>query len=317
MDGMATVLEGATTRRALWAALDDITEEAADVAGVFSAWPRLEALCRQVLARDGDAGRDMLRAHPVAELTRQDPLTAWSYHKPRGYAGDARLFDYVYGHQAVAGSLAAATARGRDIHAFIKREAAAEAVRDRRTLLARLVDDTVETTDWAEILTLGAAHLREAELAEYAADVGRWVALEADQESLDELAEAHADRIPGLEMVNATPQRLILQPLHYGRFDLVYAAGLLESLEDRAAGRMVAAMFQAVKPGGRMLVSNLVHDLRGEGYMDAFMDWRMVTRAEPELAELLHPLEAVARLQVFRSANGAMVHALVTKASAA
>lgn len=314
MDGMASALGSTTSRRAVWAALDDITEEAADLAGIFSAWPRLQALARRVLAQQGDAGRVWLRAHPVAELAQQDPLTAWSFRKPRGYTGDARLLDYVYGHPVVADSLAAASARGRDIHAFNHCEAASEALRDRRALLARLVDDTVEATDGAAILTLGAGHLREAELAENAPDVGRWVALEADQESLDELAEAQAERIPGLEPVNSTPQRLILQPLHYGRFDLVYAAGLLEALEDRAAERMIGAMFQAVKPGGRMLVSNLVHELRAEGYMDAFMDWRMVTRAEPELATLLHPLEGVAKQRLFRSANGAMVHALVTKA---
>ena len=43
---------------------------------------------------------ERLRKHPVLELMHQDPYTHRGYHKPRGYAADAVMLDFIYRHPA-------------------------------------------------------------------------------------------------------------------------------------------------------------------------------------------------------------------------
>jgi len=40
--------------------------------------------------------REECLQHPVAKLLLQEPITRWSFQKPRGYSGDAVLIDYIY-----------------------------------------------------------------------------------------------------------------------------------------------------------------------------------------------------------------------------
>src|SRR6185295_9427579 len=42
---------------------------------------------------------EMCQWHPLRDLIYQDPFTHRAYHKPRGYAGDAVLLDYIYGRE--------------------------------------------------------------------------------------------------------------------------------------------------------------------------------------------------------------------------
>jgi hypothetical protein len=36
------------------------------------------------------------RQHPLTHLLHQDPFTSRAFHKPRGYAGDAIMLDFIY-----------------------------------------------------------------------------------------------------------------------------------------------------------------------------------------------------------------------------
>ena len=36
------------------------------------------------------------RRHPIMELLHQDPFTMRAFTKPRGYAGDAQMIDFIY-----------------------------------------------------------------------------------------------------------------------------------------------------------------------------------------------------------------------------
>ena len=48
-----------------------------------------------------------LRDHRIGELIQEAPSVAWSFQKPRGYAGDAHLIDFLYEHPTAQPEVAA------------------------------------------------------------------------------------------------------------------------------------------------------------------------------------------------------------------
>ena len=83
--------------------------------------------------------------HPIRALLHQDPFTKWGFEKPRGYAGDAVLLDFVYREGSfVQQELAKATSIGVHIYEWLFRNSGAVGIRDRRSLLSSLIDETAK-----------------------------------------------------------------------------------------------------------------------------------------------------------------------------
>ena len=127
-------------------------------------------------------------AHELAAAIFQDPMTRRAYEKPRGYAGDAVMMDYLYRvHLATAAE--SATLTGRAIFRYIQDRPAGQAVRYRRVHIASLIDQLAATKRDAGVLAVASGHLREAELSRALAigNLNQYVALDADAESLKEV----------------------------------------------------------------------------------------------------------------------------------
>ena len=90
-----------------------IREEFADVAmldevhGLFSTGhidegmaellPALQARRLELSDRAWDEFARLCLEHPLRQLLHEDPFTYRAFAKPRGYAGDAPLLDFIYG----------------------------------------------------------------------------------------------------------------------------------------------------------------------------------------------------------------------------
>ena len=278
-------------------------------------WPRLLSACTQL--RDGAADPnwvDRLRDHRLTEIIREEPATSWSARKPRGYSGDAHLMDFLYEHPSVRASVLAASPRGRALNAMVASSRAPVAVQERRRLLARLLDQTAERVPNAEVMVVAAGHLREAEFSASLGTLRRLVVLDQDPASIAEVTQAYGNRTT-LYPITSSVGRLMVRPLVHGRFDLIYAAGLYDYLDEPTAVRMTLSLFAALRPGGRLLFANFCTGVEDYGYMDAFMDWRLILRDEQEMRVLIDALPAadMERASMFRGANGAIVNALVEK----
>ena len=231
-----------------------------------------------------------IRSHPLREWLHQDPLTAHGFRKARGYSGDAVLMDHIYGVNRLVAWPHPSTTAGK-LYFCSANAASSRAFRHSRALVAKLVDGAAARRTAPRILALGAGHLREIELCRSAARgrYGRFVALDQDNSSL-QVASADYDHLD-IDTANLAVESL--QGNHFtGEFDLVYAAGLFDSLSEDTARKLVQVMFASLRPGGTMMYSNFLPHIDDAGYMEAMMDWWLVHRTQQELTALASGIPA-------------------------
>ena len=76
-----------------------------------------------------------------------------------------------------------------------------------------------------------------------------------------------------------------------GSFDMVYAAGLYDYLNQRLASALSAAFFSLLRPGGRLVVENFDAGIYDSGYMEAIVDWFLIYRDAAEMLALAGTIE--------------------------
>lgn len=271
---------------------------------VLSHLERLRATLGELRIKAGadrwSAHVESLRHHPVADFLRQDPLIRRAADKPRGYPGDAVMIDYIYGASSVTPEIDALPAQAAAIHNFINNAAAPRAVRYRRQFAARTIDEVAaERGPGTRVVSIAAGHLREAELSDAAraGDV-EFVAIDQDPESLDTIKRiAGALRVDAIE---GSVRHILTGRLRIPQADLVYALGLFDYLDQTVASRLAELMLDAVRPGGVLLIPNFLTGIADAGWMESFMDWKLIYRRDADMLDLLGDWTNVARAEIHR-----------------
>jgi SAM-dependent methyltransferase len=226
--------------------------------------------------------------HAVAQLCHEDPFTRWSFEKPRGYSGDAGLLDFIYGHASTQRYLDAASPLGKEIHSFVSQAPACVAVRERRDILAQMVDDVASSRGGeAEILTIASGHLREGAMSDALKNetIKRWVALDQDPLSVGAVASEFVGT--AVEAVNGSVGTILKRSQTLGTFDFVYAAGLYDYLADEVAIKLTQRCLQMLKPNGTFLFANFADEIPDDGYMETFMNWALLLRSEEDMWRIM------------------------------
>lgn len=268
-------------------------------------------------ARGSGRADEMLawcRQHPLHALAQEDPYTHRATHKPRGYAGDAVMMDYIYQGMPPQGT----SALGTQIFGATTRVSMGLSVLYRRQLLKSLIDDAVVSVDAARVLSVASGHARELEgsLVQSPHFQGEFFALDQDPLSCQEVQRVHAG---GRVRVLNEGVRDLLSPERaaaLGRFDLVYSAGLYDYLPDVLARRLTQRLLQLLAPGGRLVIANFVPGGSGRGYMELFMDWTLVLRTETQMRELAQAAGA-AQVHSFVDPHRNVVYAELLREAAA
>ncbi|KQS64144.1 methyltransferase [Rhizobium sp. Leaf371] len=239
----------------------------------FAVWPQLIPLVQD---------------HPVADYFHNDPFTRWSFEKPRGYSGDASLIDFIYGHPDSAADVKNASPLGRTLYEYTRNAPSAVAVRERRDLLTRTVDETAARRGpGTEVLAVAAGHLREAEASGAVREgrIKRWVAL--DQDPLSVGRTMRDFRGTPIDAMDGSVRGLLKNDYSLGQFDLIYAAGLYDYLADKVAVKLTQTCLSMLKPGGMFLFANFSTEVPDDGYMETMMNWTLLLRSQSEMWSII------------------------------
>ncbi len=253
--------------------------------------------------------------HPLRDLVHQDPFTHRAFTKPRGYAGDAALIDFIYGREEHWPLPEGTTDLGRRIFDYTTAAPASEGVRARREFIANMLDRLVDELDRPHVLSIAAGHLREAILSSAVRrrKLGRLVALDSDTNSLDEVVRSYSHY--NVEVYPASIRQLLAQKVKLGDFDLVYTTGLFDYLQQTTAQRLTSVMFDLLRPKGRLLVANFLPGVRDIGYMESFMDWKLIYRTRHEMLVISADIAQaeIRDIRIFTEENQNIIFLQITK----
>jgi hypothetical protein len=269
----------------------------------------LNGLRRNVSNADWHCLTEACRTHPVTALLHKSPMSRRAFEKPRGYAGDAELLDFIYGVRNIDSPSEPIV---HNVYAWEFSTHAATSVRLRRDIIAdRLVHLSILRPN-SEVLAVACGHLRELQIAARKSRLSfsRFVAFDQDAISL-KCVQEHA---PWATPVQGSIIDIIRKRLPSGSFDFIYSAGLFDYLDQKLAGTLTCRLFELLNSGGTLLVANFAPDLPDIGYMEAIMDWRLLYRNESDVRAWVVGLEdRCSLIRTFRDQLGNIVYLEVTR----
>ncbi|MEW6777954.1 MAG: class I SAM-dependent methyltransferase, partial [Bdellovibrionota bacterium] len=181
-------------------------------------------------------------------------------------------------------------------------QAAAQAVRNRRAFIARVMNETRAqhpANSRLRVLSVACGPAREmCDVLQSPEDAQGYDITLLDQdphaiaEAKEEVQEAEK-RIGTAARIRFVLQsvRTMLQssPLRQEgqRFDLIYSMGLFDYLTEPVARAVLNELFELLAPGGQLIVGNFHPRNKTRIYMEYWADWTLIYRDENELRGLV------------------------------
>ena len=246
-----------------------------------------------------DQFRDACQRHPLHKIALEDPFTERAFTKPRGYAGDAVMLDYIYRPGKKASS-----ETGSAINFVTTGVSTAKSITWRRDHLGTEIAKTVRSTRNARILSVASGHLRELDVVRATVEQRDFeiVALDQDGESLQEAVNSNPDF--NVRPLNKSISH-IFKAQDDAKYDLIYSAGLFDYLPAKTASGLLDRLLGMLAPSGRLIIGNYAPENYGRGYMEGMMGWSLLYRSEAELEALL---QSNRECRVYRDDPGNVVY---------
>ncbi|UVD72099.1 class I SAM-dependent methyltransferase [Leptospira borgpetersenii] len=215
--------------------------------------------------------------------------------KPRGYAGNYEMMKMIYENEIMGKSLFA-----RLLHSYPLQIPAANAVRNRRRMIADQIREAVENHDNSDFRAMSVACGPADEIGEAFSDMVElkkihFTLLDQDMEALRvamntvnqlELEKGISIHVRYINDSVRSMLRIRDLPGAWGRFDFIYSMGLFDYLTPPVARAVLARLFEMLRPGGKLIVGNFHVSNPDKAFMEYWLDWVLYHRTEEEMLEL-------------------------------
>ena len=285
--------------RELVAGLDQISAQiaaGADESDTYLAVAAALDRCLEDLSRLGLWGQDnRLPSSVLWNVAGHYLARGWMQNqartKPRGYAGDYELLSRMYESRLCDDPL------GRLFDRFFQDEAAPRAVRNRMRMMVEWIVEAAAIDRPLKVAIVGSAFgldVRDALLRLHADQRRRIhvVLLDLDPAAI---AFARGQLTPLLapEQLTAAAYnlfRLPQRPREAAALDnanLIFCPGLLDYLDDAAAGAFLRCLHDRLGPGGRLTAFQFAPHSSTRAYMEWLGNWYLLYRTEPQFREMI------------------------------
>jgi SAM-dependent methyltransferase len=225
-----------------------------------------------------------------------------SYAKPLGYPGDFRIMNQVYDNENVGAGVYEKLVHRLGLHV-------AECIQTRMEVVQSHIAEVVRAKGQdrpARILSLGSGPAREIEsfLSSAGARAGRAAFTLVDQET-QALGFAYDRAYPHLLKLGGQSQMQCMNisftdilrangGLHEAApQDMIYSVGLLDYLSDRRSRMLVRKLYDALAPGGLLIIGNMNETpLSNLWPMEFIADWTLIYRGDAEMRGWAEGLDA-------------------------
>lgn len=236
-----------------------------------------------------DLLQNEILAHPVKNTILEDPLTNRSFYRPRGYAGDAETLDMIYFPKKA--NLQNASNFGKKLFHYTTHTQIAYAIRERINMLAKYIDGVAQSNPDCQVLSVACGHSREIGISRSFKNdsIGRFVGIDQDQASLD-FAKTNFSNVNNSSFNKVEVSEIVKGSLDFGKFDLIYSAGLYDYLGNRTGQRLTSELYNNLLPNGKLVIFNVVPDYREIGYFESFLNWSLIGRDREAMLDLANKI---------------------------
>ena len=282
---------------------------------------KIHAMCAAVLRAElaGTERAELLEVlDPARRIIARSPFIRRLQTWPRGYPGDFETIEYL-----MAGIN---RANEDDVSFECERYALNCAVsQQHRNKIAAQADEVLETVqraDGSRILSLACSSGLDLELAARRLSgsglSASFVLNDSDEEAVararGRLEASAGSAALRAESVVGNPLRAVARQRR-NSFDLVMVGGILDYLTTSQASFLVRHALRVLKPGGRLMVTNVARGNPYRIWVEYFVDWLLVERSRAELLDLLCVESADDDVEIEAESSGITLIARARKAA--